>query len=66
MKALLFSYAVQIRNTNVPDMHGSNTMLLQARDEEGMLRFHALCEHFFTFFLVKSPIHWMDIIDRTE
>lgn len=27
---------IQIRNTNVPDMCGNNTMLLQARDEEGI------------------------------
>ena len=42
MKILFFpSHAVQIRNSNVLDMHGNNTMLLQARDEEGTLRFYA-------------------------
>lgn len=69
IKTLFFlSHAVQIRNSNVLDMHGNNTMLLQARDEEGMLRFMPLCEHFFTLFftLVKSPIHRVDIINRTK
>ena len=42
------SHAVQIRNTNVPDIHGNNTMLLQAKDEEGMLRFYAFVNISFT------------------
>jgi hypothetical protein len=56
LETLCFSFysnTVQIRNTNVPDMYGNNTMLSQARDEEGMTCFHTVFEHLFTSFLVK-------------
>ena len=50
---------------NVLDMYGNNTMLSQAKDEEGMSRFYAfVCTLFLTH--VKSSIHRMDIIDRFE
>lgn len=46
-------------------MYGNNTMLSQAKDEEGMSRFYAfVCTLFLTH--VKSSIHRMDIIDRFE
>ena len=66
---VFLSQTVQIRNSNVLDMYGNNTMLLQAKDEEGMLLFYAFCcvdISLLLLFPVKSPIHRMDIIDRTE
>jgi hypothetical protein len=47
------SNTVHIRNLNVPDMYGNNTMLLLVRDEEGMSYFHVFSNICFTSFPVK-------------
>ena len=63
---VLRSEIVQIRNTNVLDTYGNNTMLLQARDEEGMSYLHCHSVNIlFTLFL-KSSVHRMDVVDCAE